>query len=289
MENLRDLRRRRRSVQSTQQITRAMKMVSAAKLRRAQEVLLRARPYAEQIDEIILDLVHRERVEAHPLLQVREGKRWALIVIAADRGLCGAYNANAFKFAERFLRDHADREIRLRIYSRKAYDYFKRRRIRIDELIEGLEKKVSFAFAEEEIAPYIEAYAAGELDRVAVIYARFHSALRQELLVQDLLPIHLERRPGRGERDFRPIYEPNAQRVLAGLLPRYVAAQFYRILLEAQASEHGSRMTSMDNATNNANELIEKLTLRINRARQAAITKEILEIVGGAEALKGRG
>jgi F-type H+-transporting ATPase subunit gamma len=296
MENLRDLRRRRRSVISTQQITRAMKMVSAAKLRRAQEILLNARPYVRNLEAVVENLLRRMPDAAHPLLQRREGPRWALLAIAGDRGLSGAYNGNVFKRAEHFLREHPQASIALHMFGKKGQEYFKRRKVSIAAMQEGIEKRVSPEFAADVIEPFLADYAAGRLDRLVVIFTRFHSALHQELIVQTLLPVPgaagsagagpESAAPAAGA-DFLPLFAPSVDAVLESLLPRFLIAQFYVMLLEAQASEHGARMTAMENATNNASELIGNLTLQLNRARQASITKEILEIVGGAEALRG--
>jgi len=288
MENLRDLRRRRRSVINTQQITRAMKMVSAAKLRRSQDVLFGARPYATSLTNLLLDVLQREAPDIHPLLTPRNGGRAALIAIAGDRGLSGAFNGNVFKQTEHYLAERHGQQIELTMCGRKSLEYFRRRGIKIDRLIEGVEKKLNFEYARDMIEPFLKRFQEKEVDRVVVIYTQFHSALRQELRVRTLLPVLDGERPERKPSDFRPLYEPSAAAVLSSLIPQYLFSQFYLMLLESQASENGARMTAMDNATNNAAELISQLTLQLNRARQAAITTEIMEIVSGAEALKNR-
>ncbi|MBO8138130.1 MAG: F0F1 ATP synthase subunit gamma [Desulfotomaculum sp.] len=290
MQNARDIRRRIKSVKSTQQITKAMKMVSAAKMRRAQEAVQAARPYAIKFTDVL------GRVSAaagsavsHPLLEVREPKKTAYIIITADRGLCGGFNANVIRRAAKELAEYD--EPALITVGRKGRDFFRRREANIAAEFVNLGENISFKQAKEIAQFVIDKYTAGEFDQVFLVYSEFINTLTQRPTTVKLLPIET---PAEGEEKNEEgakkpkvsyMYEPNAESVLGELLPKYVETSIFRALLEAKAGEHGARMTAMDSATNNAKEMIRKLTLSLNRARQAAITKEISEIVGGAEAL----
>jgi len=288
--NTRDIQVRIRSVKGTQQITKAMKMVSAAKLRRAQEAVVAARPYADKMADVLSSLALREDADSHPLLAER-GKGKALIVlITGDRGLCGGFNTNISKTAERFIREKGEgfESYELLIVGRKGNDYLKRRAgMEITKVHENLvgTGQVSYptgALLGQEV---IELYRSGDYDSVFLIYNAFQSAMTQVQTVTQLLPI-VPKVVDEGAQVTEYIYEPNATEVLEEILPKHIEVQIFRSLLESAASEHGARMTAMDSASKNASEMIGKLTLQYNRARQAAITKELLEIISGAESIK---
>jgi F-type H+-transporting ATPase subunit gamma len=281
--SLRLLRRRVRSVKSTQQITRAMKMVAAAKLRRAQDDILAARPYAEGMEAVLRSLALRVDPDSHPLLAEREGGPGLLVVITADKGLCGAFNANILKASERFFKERADEEIAVEAVGRLARDYFKHRGRPMRAERVGLFRKLEYDAAHEISRNLQDAFVGGEIGSVHLLYNEFKSVLQQKVVVRQLLPIERERKP---QLAVDYIYEPGPNELLETLLPRHVDVQIWRALLESQAAEHAARMTAMEAATTNAQEMIERLTLQLNKARQASITKEILEVVGGAEALK---
>ncbi|HEY8394249.1 MAG TPA: ATP synthase F1 subunit gamma [Thermaerobacter sp.] len=311
MASMRDIRRRIRAVRSTQQITRAMYMVAAAKLKKAEEAARSGRPYARALRAMLARLAGSEAARSHPLLAQRPVRRVALVVITGDRGLAGSYNANVIRRAERELEElPAEVEPVLVAVGRKGRDYFRRRGYSFAYELTGLGEDARFFDAKALAERLMEDFLAERIDEVRLIYAEYRSAINQRPVVQRLLPVSelpAEAEPGapgekgpagpagagggagagRGTRGVREyIYEPSEQLILADLLPKYVQIQVFRALQEAKASEHGARMTAMKNATDNASELIDKLTLDYNRARQAAITKEILEIVSGAEALK---
>ena len=287
MIGLKALRRRISSIKSTQQITRAMKMVAAARLRRAQERIIEARPYADKMREVLQSLSLRTDPKAHPLLVRREMQRVELVVISTDRGLCGSFNQNIFRRVERFIEEHRTRyaEISLTIMGRKGLDYFRRRQVPITRDYVGRFPETDYQAAAAIGKDVVEAYTGEAVDGVFLVYNEFRSPLVQRVMVKDLLPIE----PLEAEADHPAveyIYEPSAEAILSDILPRYVEIQIYRALLESLAGEHGARMTAMGSATENAEEMIEKLTLVYNKARQSAITTEMLEIVGGAEALR---
>jgi F-type H+-transporting ATPase subunit gamma len=287
MLGLKALRRRIVSIKSTQQITRAMKMVAAARLRRAQERIIEARPYADKMREVLQSLSLRTEPDAHPLLIRRDMKRVELLAITTDRGLCGSFNQNVLRRVERFLRENQSSyaEITLTLVGRKGLDYFRRRQVPIIRDYVGQFRDIDYQVASTVGKDVVEDYTSEAVDGVFLVYNEFRSPLVQRVVMRDLLPIE----PMEVESDYYPveyIYEPSAEAILAELLPRYVEAQIYRALLESAAGEHGARMTAMDAATENAEEMIEKLTLMYNKARQSAITTEMLEIVGGAEALQ---
>jgi len=288
MPNLRAIRKRIASVRSTQQITKAMKMVSAAKLRRAQEAIAAARPYARRMHELVAALARRAGPEAHPLLARREARRLVLLVVTSDRGLCGSFNANLLRAAYRYCLDNRQRYEEIRIYAvgRKGRDFFRRRLGGVHREYVNILGALSYDHARRIAADLVEGFLAGEHDEVVAAFNEFRSAIAQRPVFETLFPVALEgAEEGGAEIDY--LYEPSRGEILAALLPRYVETQVFRILLESVAGEHGARMTAMDSATNNAVEMIARLTLQMNRARQAAITKELMEIIGGAEALKG--
>lgn len=343
MANVLDIRRRIRSVKSTRQITKAMKVVSAAKLRRAQERALAARPYAQMLTNVLKSLVQRAEVvdsetglAHHPLLESREEKNVLVVVITGDRGLAGGFNTNIIKVAQRFLEIRSDKNIDLELIGRKGRDFFRRRypaadgttkragQIQVTGEHLGLLNKPEFAKVSVIAESIIERYTKGEIDAVYVLFNEFKSVIAQRLVGERILPVTeigerkierlaeltteererageaaakagvslQEREPTELEREAAKfgtaqeyIYEQPAKALFASLIPRYIAVQIYRGVLESVAAEHAARMTAMDSATNNASEMIDTLTLTMNRARQAAITKEIIEIVSGAAAL----
>jgi F-type H+-transporting ATPase subunit gamma len=286
MATLKIIRKRITSIRNTQQITKAMKMVSAAKLRRAQEAALLARPYADKMNDILTNLSARVSRAAHPLLAAREEKRIQLVLVTSDRGLCGGYNANLVRAAEAFIRRHGDgKEILLALVGRKGADYYRRRRG------ETGERYLNFlATPAEELAAVIadklmSRFVDGETDAVYLLYSHFRSALSQVPTVEKILPVTLSESQ-EPEQLTEYLYEPGAEQLLSSLLPKITEIKIQRALLEATASEHGARMTAMDSATTNASKMMGSLTLQMNRARQASITRELMEIVGTAEALK---
>lgn len=285
MANLKEIRKRISSVKSTQQITKAMQMVAASKLKKAQDSVVQARPYAAKMGEVLASLAVRVKPGKHPLLQRREEKKVELVVITSDRGLCGGFNGNVLKAADSFItrkKEEGD-DVLLSVVGRKARDYYRRRnwQFKSEMLNPG---STSFSQAESIVRPVIDRYVEGEIDAVYVAYTEFQSAMTQNVVVKRLLP--LEPKPlAADEIPVEYIYEPSEDALLAEIIPRYIYTQMFRMLLESIASEHGSRMTAMDSATNNAIEMTGKLTLLYNRARQAAITTELMEIVSGAEAL----
>jgi F-type H+-transporting ATPase subunit gamma len=287
MPSLKTIRKRIVSVKNTQKITRAMKLVAAARLRRAQENIVAARPYARSLEDVIAEVARRAGA-AHPLLEERAAKRVELLVITSDRGLAGAYNTNVNRATERFIYEHkADiPDVGVAIVGRKGRDYLRRRKVNVVAELPGVTTPTALDRARELTQGVIDRYTEGKLDAVYLIYNEFKSAITQKVQVERLLPVRPKQLPaGATPTDY--IYEPSRDDVLGHLLPLYVEIEIYRALLESIASEFGARMSAMDSATSNAKEMIGKLTLQYNRARQAAITKELLEIIGGAEALKG--
>lgn len=289
MANLRAIRKRISSVKSTQQITRAMKMVSAAKLRRAQDGINAARPYARKMREVVTAVAARAGGDAHPLLTPREGKRLALLVVTSDRGLAGSFNAGLTRAVHRFLNERRGEyeEVTLFVVGRKGRDFFRRREIPIRKEYLGVLGSVSRRHAETVANDLVGGFLAGEFDEVQIAFNEFRSAISQVVRFEKMFPIALESSGKTGGDDVDYLYEPSREEILAILLPKYVETMIFRVLLESVAGEHGARMTAMDSATNNAVDMISRLTLQMNRARQATITTELTEIVSGAEALKG--
>ncbi len=290
MASLRDIRKRIRSVRNTQQITKAMKMVAAAKLRRAQEAILAARPYAQMVDRIIGDIASRSELLAHPFLLPREPKRAELVVLTSDRGLAGGFNSNVLRRASRFLyeNERTYQTIQVSTIGRKGHDFFRRRNVTLTNDFSGLYSRVSYQEAAEIARKLATDFLSGSVDAVFLVYNEFLSAINQRVVVTQLLPMQAaassEHAGPRQLVDF--LYEPEKEAVLSRLVPQALIMKFYRALLESIASEHGARMSAMENATSNAAEMIDRLTLFYNRTRQAVITKELMEIVSGAEALK---
>ena len=306
MASLRAIRTRIKSVRNTQKITKAMKMVAAAKLRRAQEAVVRARPYAQLVDEMLASLSRgsgEEDIETqHPLLQIRPVKRVEVVMLTSDRGLCGGFNANIIRRGQRFLVEDGQKlaHVQFSTVGKRGREFAKKRELPSRKDYSGFFGKLRFAHAKELADDLIKEYQDGQLDVVYLLYNEFKSAIVQKISLVQLLPI-VPKALAAGQtaapvvlrvdgkfQDIPPehLFEPSREEVLGQLLPRHLAMQIWRALLESEASEHGARMTAMESATKNAKEMIGRLTLKYNRARQAAITKELMEIVSGAEALK---
>jgi F-type H+-transporting ATPase subunit gamma len=295
MPSLKNIRTQIASKKSTQKITRAMKLVAASRLRRAQDAIVAARPYANALGEAIAEVALRAGTESHPLLDRRSPERITLVLLTSDRGLAGGFNANVFRVTQRFINERKQatppaREIVLEIVGKKGRDYYRRRRQTINRETPAPTAESAAQIAREMAQIVSHEFHESRTDAVFLVYNEFKSAVQQRVVVEPLLPVSTELAGGEkavaaGALDF--LYEPSKAKLLDALLPLYLESQIYRGLLESIASELGARMTAMDSATNNAKEMIANLTLQYNRARQAAITKELMEIVSGAEALKG--
>lgn len=290
MPSLKAIRKRIGSVKNTQKITRAMKLVAAARLRRAQDAIIAARPYSSALEQVVAELAARAGRDAHELLAQRPGKRAEVVVLTSDRGLAGSFNAQVLRRSEALLGDElADwDEVGLRVVGRKGNDFFKRRDVSILKYIGAPTSQTALDLSREIANHVVDDFLEERTDRIYLIYSEFKSAMSQKPVVRQLLPIepHVIAE-GESQRAGDFLYEPSKEELLAHLLPLYVQNGIYRAALESIASELGARMSAMDSATRNAGEMIDRLTLQYNRARQAAITKELLEIIGGAEALKG--
>jgi F-type H+-transporting ATPase subunit gamma len=282
MANTIDIRRRIRSVRNTQQITKAMKMVSAAKLRRAQERMFAARPYAAALRQVLSSVATRVEELKHPLLEAREEQKILLLVVTSDKGLCGAFNANVIKAAQNAIRDRGWTSVEVLPIGRKANDFFRRRTIPIRREATQVIQALSLETAQEIAKTIVEDFVGGRVDAVYVAYNEFKSIIAQNVRVERLLPI--ERAWDERENAIEYLYAPGPEQILNDLLPKHIEFQLYRILLESAAAEQGARMAAMEAATKNAREMIDHLTLTYNRIRQASITKEIIEIVSGAAA-----
>ncbi|MEX2145990.1 MAG: ATP synthase F1 subunit gamma [Candidatus Rokuibacteriota bacterium] len=285
MATLRDIQRRIKSVQSTQKITRAMKLVAAAKLRRAQERIIAARPYANKMAELLGNLVTGADDDTHPLLEQREGPRRQIVIITADKGLAGAFNSNVIRRSLEFVRASNVTELTLVVVGRKARDFYRRRDFTIKRDMIGFWDRLAFSHAQELADYFMQQYLDKEVDEVHLMYNEFRSVASQRPVRQQLLPIP-KPEGEQAEESVDYIFEPSPAAILGDLLPRHVRMQVYRALMESLAGEYGARMTAMEAATKNAKEIIEVLTIQYNKARQEKITKELLDIVGGAEALK---
>ncbi len=287
MATLRDIKRRIKGVQNTQQITKAMKMVAAAKLRRAQEKIISARPYARKISELLNDLITEEDFN-NPFIAQREIKNVAIVIATADRGLCGAFNTNIIKEAVGFA-DKLPANVTPGIFciGKKGFDFFNRRDYEIINKRIGLFSKLEYSSSLNITDELIKLYLNYTFDQIFIIYNEFKSIIQQKIVIEQFLPIPIKK-GNKEEKKNEPyfIFEPDQKSIFNYLLPKHLNAQMWRILLESNAAEFGARMTAMDNATTNAKELIRTLQLKYNKERQAAITKEILEIVSGANALK---
>ena len=282
MAGVRDIRRRIRSIANMQQITKAMKMVAAAKLRRAQEKVVASRPYAKQLQDVQARLAQAQTDASHPLLEQRPVRKIGYILVTSDRGLCGGFNANLIRLTRGKLEEKRDVNTGLVAVGRRGNDYFNRRKYEIITRFIGLGDNPDYNQARKIANEIISLYTNRELDEVHLVYAKFVSVLTQEPTMVKVLPIE----PSQEKVEGNYIFEPSPQEMLEKMLPNYIQSQIFSALLESKASEQGARMTAMDSATENAKEMIAKLTLVMNRARQAAITKEISEIVGGAAALE---
>ena len=289
MATLRDIKRRINAVQSTSKITKAMKMVSAAKFRKAQQRMFELRPYAERMGNILSTLAGGAEGEIHPLLAVRPRKNIEVLVITSDRGLCGAFNTNILKAGTKHIAELKKEgfEVGISCVGRKARDYFKRRNVELKSSWTGISGKISYANAQEIAAEIIEKYTDETVDEVILVYNEFKSAIAQKVVIAKLLPLAPIEALDEALPVYNYIYEPSKQEIFSSLIPKNVEIQIFRALIESQASEEAARMAAMENATKSANDMISSLTLQYNKARQATITKELMDIVGGVEALKG--
>ena len=286
MPSLIDIRRRIRSVKNMQQITKAMKMVSAAKLRRAQERAVASRPYARIMQRMLSNIaaaaVGNDEVTELPLLQVRDEKRLQLIIVSSDTGLAGAFNSNLLRSAQKFVDDHRDADLRVETIGRKSRDYFRKRKYNVSGEYVGIVEKPKIEQAREIAAKMIDAYSKAEVDAVYLVVNEFKSVMAPNLVLKKILPVEL---PAGGGEQIDYIWEQSPKELLSDLLPRYVEMSIYRAMLESLSAYHAARMTAMDAASSNAGDVIQTLTLNMNRVRQASITREIIEIVSGAAAL----
>jgi len=288
MASLKSIKKRIVSVKNTRQITKAMKMVSAAKLRRAQENVVAARPYAQKMGEVLQSLAGNLEGDLHPLLQKRDAKKLLLIVVTSDRGLCGGFNSNLCKAGERYIKEKQAEfeQISIMTVGRKGYEFLKSRHTVYKNFANILSKPnyQSAAMLAQEV---IEGYLAEEYDQVVMLFNSFRTVMSQDITFQQLLPIVPEEKAAADEAGVEYIYEPSVDDLLTEILPKNIEVQIFKAMLESVAGEHGARMTAMDSASKNASEMIGKLTLQYNRARQAAITTELMEIISGAESIKG--
>lgn len=289
MATLRDIKGRIKGVKSTEQITKAMKMVAAAKLRRAQENVINARPYAKKIWQTLSHLATENDLLTNPFFVQREVKNVAFVIVTADRGLCGAFNSNIIKEAVRYINEELNNKsvnVNLFCIGKKGADFFSKRNYSLFDKNVGLFSSLHYSVALEISNKLITNYIDGTFDKVIVIYNEFKSIIQQKIVVEQFLPIALVEEEKESKIQSNYIYEPDQKTIFEYMLPKHLKAQIWRILLESNASELGARMTAMDNASTNAKELIRTLQLTYNKERQAAITKELLEIVAGANALK---
>ncbi len=285
--NLQDIRRRVRSVKNIQQITRAMKFVAASKLRRAQDRIFAARPYANRMLAVLNSLATRADPEHHPLLVEREQEKVMLVVITSDRGLCGAFSANIIKAATRYIEEGGTNDsLSLTLVGRKAVDWFGQRPWPIRHEYLNIMTRVDFKYAQEMAQSLIEYYTSADLDAVYLVYNEFKSVVQHDVTLEPLLPIRRLELEEEDQTHLDYIYEQPPPVLFDHLLSRHVETQVFRAMLESEAAEHGARMTAMDSATRNAKEMIDKLTLHMNRMRQASITTELIEVVSGADALE---
>lgn len=290
MPSLKAIKKRIGSVKNTRQITKAMKMVSAAKLRRAQDNIIAARPYARKMEEVLQSLAGCVEGDAHPLLEVRDAKKLLLLVVTSDRGLCGGFNANLCKAADRFVKEKKSEyeEITLMTLGRKGYEFLKNR-YTVAKNYPNLISKPNYQTAALLGQEIIEGYLEGQYDQVIILFNAFKTVMSQDITFQQLLPVVPPEAEAAtlDETPVEYIYEPSVSELLDEILPKNIEVQIFKSMLESVAAEHGARMTAMDSASKNASEMIGKLTLIYNRARQAAITKELMEIISGAESIKG--
>lgn len=288
MASLKSIKKRIVSVKNTRQITKAMKMVSAAKLRRAQENVVAARPYAKKISEVLQSLADNQEGDLHPLLEKREAKKLLLIVVTSDRGLCGGFNSNLCKSGDRYLKEKQSsyEQINVLTIGRKGYEFFKNR-YTVYKNFPNVLAKPNYQSAASIAHEIIDGFLSAEYDQVELLYNSFRTVMSQDITFQQLLPITPEDSSNDTETPIEFIYEPSIGELLAEILPKNIEVQIFKSMLESVAGEHGARMTAMDSASKNASEMIGKLTLQYNRARQAAITTELMEIISGSESIKG--
>ena len=288
MASLKSIKKRIVSVKNTRQITKAMKMVSAAKLRRAQENVVAARPYAKKLGEVMQSLATNTEGDLHPLLEKRDAKKLLLIVITSDRGLCGGFNSNLCKAGDRYLKEKMNsyEQVSVLTIGRKGFEFLKSR-YTVYKNFANVLAKPSYQTAAMLAQEVIDGFVAGEYDRVELLYNSFRTVMSQDITFQQLLPVEPEVTAATDETPVEYIYEPSVGELLAEILPKNIEVQIFKAMLETVAGEHGARMTAMDSASKNANEMIGKLTLQYNRARQAAITTELMEIISGSESIKG--
>jgi F-type H+-transporting ATPase subunit gamma len=291
MATLRDIRKRLKAIQSTKKITAAMKMVAAAKMRKVQDRMLNFRPYASRMGTVLTDLASVAERELHPLLALRMKKNVEVVVITSDKGLCGAFNTNILKAANNYINDLKKEGVglTLSVVGRKARDFFKRRNVPMRNAWVGLSGRISYTHAQEIAGSITEGYTGETFDEVVVIYNEFKSMIAQKVTIMKLLPVGvIEGEEGQKETSMTAdyLYEPSRAAIFERLLPKYIEIQIYKALLESSAAEEAARMAAMENATKNCSELIVKVTLLANKVRQAAITGELMDIVGGVEALK---
>ena len=286
MATLREIRRRISSVRSTQQITKAMKMVAAAQLRKAQDRALSMRPYSEKLTEIVGHLVANVEDHSEPLLIEKPAESILSVVVTADRGLCGGFNSNLIRESVRNLQLINDKEVQVFAVGKKSTEYFSKRDYVLFSNKDNFFNHLEFDIAVDLAGTLIEAYKQNQFDRIDIYYNKFKSAVAQEITCEQFLPLIPDKETVEQKSSVDFLYQPSKEELLSAIIPKHLNMQLWKILLESYAAEQAARMTAMENATENAEELIAKLTLTYNRARQAAITKEISEIVGGAEALK---
>ncbi len=288
MPNLKDIKRRIRSVKNTQQITKAMKLVAASKLRRAQKAIQDARPYALKLRDVLNHISARCNPDLHALLDQRDGKNILVMVVTADKGLCGGFNGNIIRRSAKLIAENQDKNLSLVLAGKKGKDYFKHRSTDITHEFIDWTREFNYAKAQEIGDLLAQLYIDKKADKIFMVYNEFKSVMQQEVIVEQVLPVVPEPLDAAKETDHVPeyIYEPDEESILDALLKRYMTVQMYRAFLESSASEQGARMTAMDNASRNAGDMIDALSLTYNKARQAYITKELIEIVNGAEALK---
>ncbi len=288
MASLKSIKKRIVSVKNTRQITKAMKMVSAAKLRRAQENVVAARPYAKKLGEVLQSLAANLEGDLHPLLEKREAKKLLLIVLTSDRGLCGGFNTNLCKAADRYIKDKSSsyEQISVMTVGRKGYEFLKSR-YTVYKNFSNVLAKPNYQTAVMLAQEVVDGFVAGEYDQVELLFNSFRTVMTQDITFQQMLPVEPEEKGVSDETPVEFIYEPSVGELLAEILPKNIEVQIFKAMLETVAGEHGARMTAMDSASKNANEMIGKLTLQYNRARQAAITTELMEIISGSESIKG--
>lgn len=291
MASLKDIRTRIESTKNTQQITKAMKMVSAAKLRKAQNNIVNLRPYANGLAQVIADIAATEKV-SHPLIAKKDVvKNVLMVVLTSDRGLCGAFNTNINKFAENYHKQNKDKyeKVDFLFIGKRAVDFFARRKITAIENIVKLDKDISYSLASRVANKIVEAYSSGQYDEVKLVYNEFKSAISQVVVCENILPIDLSKQTFNKSTGTHfsndMIYEPAPLEMMDQLLMQHFSAQVYKSMSESVAAEHGARMTAMENATNNARDMLNNLTLTYNKLRQEKITTELIEIISGAEAL----